>query len=111
MKVDVGASIHNRFIIEVRNKDTNELKQKGIAENIVLNRMYSRLCSLNTFFTNIHFGNGEGTLSTSKTSLFNPVGVKSAVVDEVIKSFPVSRVTKSIRLNPEEYVGYTFTEV
>ena len=32
---------HNRFDIEVRDKDTGELKQKGQAENIILDRIYT----------------------------------------------------------------------
>ena len=36
-------SVHNFFILELRDAETNELKQKVRAENIVLNSYFSQM--------------------------------------------------------------------
>lgn len=111
MNIKMGAKFHNRFVIEVRDKDTGALKQKGVAENILLDRIYTRICNFNSYFSYIHFGSGTGTLTPDRTTLFSSVGYKSAEDEEKIKAYPVSSVTRRIRLEPEEYVGTTITEV
>ena len=111
LNLKAGVSIHNKFEIEVRNKDTGELKQKGYAYNIVLNTMWSRLINFQTYFTNIHFGTGSGTLTPSRTTLFTWLGQKTAIDVELIKAIPISSWKRSIVLNPEEFVGSTLTEV
>lgn len=111
LKLEVGSKIHNRFEIEVRDARTGEIKQRGQAENIILNRMYERLCNFNSYFNYIHFGKGEGALDTSRNILFDELGYKQAVTEEIIKDFPVSRWVRKIVLNPEEYVGESITEV
>ena len=111
MKTTMWCKIHNRFDIEVRDKETGELKQKGQAENIVLDRMYTRLCNFSTYFVNIFFGSGRGTLSPTRTTLFTSLGYKAAVTEETIKAFPISKWTRKITLAPEEYVNQTITEV
>lgn len=111
LKLEVGSRIHNRFEIEVRDARTGEIKQRGQAENIILNRMYERLCNFNSYFNYIHFGKGEGALDTSRNILFDELGYKQAVTEEIIKDFPISRWVRKIVLNPEEYVGESITEV
>lgn len=106
-----GIKLHNRFDIEVRDSKTGDLKQKGIAENIVLNQMYTRICADAAYFVNIHFGNGTGTLDPTRTSLFNHLGTRTAETEETIKAFPVSKWVRKITLNPEEFVDTSFTEV
>lgn len=105
MKIKAGVNFHNRFDI-VKNGEW-----VGYAENIILNQMYNRICNFNSYFVNIHFGTGSGTLTPDRTSLFNHLGTKTAVVEETIKALPTSKVTKKIVLMPEEYVGQTITEV
>lgn len=105
MKAKVGVNFHNRFDI-VKNGEW-----VGYAENIILNQMYNRICNFNSYFVNIHFGAGSGTPTPERTSLFNHLGTKTAVVEETIKALPTSKVTKKIVLMPEEYVGQTITEV
>ena len=111
MNIKIGSKIHNRFDIEVRDKITGDLKQKGQAENIILDRIYTRLCNFNSYFSYIHFGQGTGTLDPSRELLFDELGYKSAETEETIKDFPVSKWTSKIVLNPEEYVGKSITEV
>ena len=56
MNIKVQPKIHNRFDIYKKNVVTGEEKQVGYAENIVLDSMWSRLCSGSTYFVNIHYG-------------------------------------------------------
>lgn len=109
MDLKAGASIHNRFDIRVIRD--GKVIQEAQAENIVLDRMYTRICAFNTYFDYIHFGTGTGTQSASRTTLFTPTGYKSASTVETIYAFPTSKVTKNIQIMPEEYVGSIFTEV
>lgn len=111
MEIKNKVNIHNRFDIEVRDAVTGELKNSAVAYNIVLNQMYTRLCGGSTYFVNIHFGSGTGTLDPARTSLFSHRGTKAAVNDTLVKSIPVSSWKRKIVLNPEEFVGSTLSEV
>lgn len=111
MRAKADVKLHNRFDIEVRDAVTGELKQTAQAENIVLDQMWTRLCGGSTYFVNIHFGTGSGTLSPSRTSLFTHLGTKAAADEELVKAIPNSSWKRKIVLNPEEYVGYTLSEV
>ncbi len=105
MKIKAGVNFHNRFDV-VKNGEW-----VGYAENIILNQMYNRICNFSTYFNNIHFGTGSGTPTPDRTSLFSHLGTKTAEVEETIKAFPTSKVTKKIVLMPEEHVEKTITEV
>lgn len=111
MKIETKVKLHNRFDIEVRDKDTGELKQTGVAENIILDRAYTRICTLNTYFSRIVFGSGTGELSPERQTLFGKLGSKVATFVESVKAYPTSKVTRRIVLNPEEFIGSTITEV
>ena len=58
MKVKVKPKFHNRFDIVVTNALTGEVELKGQAENMVLDRMYTRLVVLGSYFDQIVFGSG-----------------------------------------------------
>ncbi|QGT99493.1 hypothetical protein SYNTR_0900 [Candidatus Syntrophocurvum alkaliphilum] len=111
MKIQTRTKIHNRFDIEVRDAKSNMLKNKGQAENIILDRMYQRLVNFNNYFNNIVFGRGTGSLDPSRITLFDRIGNKNATTEEVIKEFPISSWTRKIRLEPDEFVGEVITEV
>ena len=111
MKVTQDINIHNKFDIEVRDALTGKLKQEVTAYNIVLNAMWTRLVNFSSYFTNIHFGTGTGSLDPSRTTLFSWLGQKAASNTEVIKELPVSSWRRQIVLNPEEFVGQNLTEV
>ena len=51
MDFKTNVSIHNRFDFIVRNAQTGEIEQTAQAENIVLNRIYDRLTTFNTYFS------------------------------------------------------------
>jgi len=111
MEIKNNIKIHNRFDIEIVDKNTGEVKQSLVSYNIVLSQMYTRLCGGLAYFVNIHFGSGTGTLSPSRTTLFTHLGTKAAVDEEIVKAIPLSVWKRKIVLNPEEYVGNTISEV
>jgi hypothetical protein len=111
MNIKSNAVLHNRFDIVCRNAKTGEVIQKAQAENIVLDRMYTRLCNFSTYFTNIVFGTGTGNPTASRTTLFNRLDYKPAEDVEIVRSYPTSKWVKKIRLESSEYNGSTITEV
>lgn len=111
MQIDQKVLIHNRFDVEVRDSITGELKETAVGFNMVLDQMWTRLCGNLTYFVNIHYGTGTGTLSATRTSLFTHLGTKAAVDVEKIKGLPVSSVKKKITINPEENIGSVLKEV
>lgn len=111
MNIKAGINFHNRFDLVVKDSVTGDIKQKGYAENIVLNQMYTRICNYSSYFVNIHFGTGSGTLDPARTSLFAHLGTRAVTTVETIKAFPTSKWVRQIILLPAEYVDSTFTEI
>ena len=111
MNIKGNSVLHNRFDIVVSNIETGEVIQKAQAENIVLDRMYTQLCNFSTYFVNIVFGTGTGIPTASRTTLFSRLGYKTAVDEEIVRSYPTSKWVKKIRLESSEYNGSTITEV
>lgn len=111
MNIKCNSVLHNRFDIVVSNAETNEVIQKAQAENIVLDRMYTRLCNFQTYFVNIVFGTGTGTPTASGTTLFSRLGYKTAINEEIVRSYPNSKWVRKIRLESTDYNGSTITEV
>lgn len=111
MEIKANVRLHNRFEIKVLDAETEEVIQKGYAENIVLDRIYTRLCTFNTYFDYIVFGSGTGELSASRTTLFNRIASKTAEEVEKIRDFPTSKWTRKIRLGASEYNGQFIREV
>lgn len=110
-KSNIGLKIHNRFDIEVKDANTGEVLQTAQAENIVLDRIYTRLLNFQSYFDQIVFGSGTGTLSASRTTLFTRIGNKAAVTESLVRSYPTSVWTRSISLGTEEFNGNTIREV
>ena len=111
MNIKSNAVLHNRFDIVCRNAKTGEVIQKAQAENIVLDRMYERLCNFSTYFVNIVFGTGTGIPTASGTTLFSKLGYKPAEDVEIVRSYPTSKWVRKIRLESSEYNDSTITEV
>ena len=111
MKPSVQTTFHNRFDIYKTNADTGETVQVAYAENIVLDAMWSRLCNWQSYFVNIHYGTGTGTLASTRTSLFMHLGTKTAVNDTLTKNIPTAIWRRKIVLNSEDNVGAVLTEI
>ena len=111
MKVEQKVGIRNKFTIHVDDIITGEHKEYQ-AQNIVLNAMYTRLVNFQTYFVNIHFGTGTGTFTdATRTSLFTHLGTKAATTEFQTRLLPTSQWRRKIVINPDEFVGSTFSEV
>jgi hypothetical protein len=108
---NIGLKIHNRFDIQVKDAETMEVIQTAQAENIVLDRIYTRLVNYQSYFDRIVFGSGTGILSPSRTTLFTWIGSKVATEESLVRSYPTSVWTKKITLGTEEFNGQTIREV
>ena len=114
LNVNTKAKIHNKFHIEVRNAHNGELEEEGFAENIVLDKMYSDLVNFRSVFDGIRVGSGVGTPSPDRDNLFNQISGTggSFAIEETIRSYPISSVTKSITLPTTSRAnGNNITEV
>lgn len=109
MQMNIDINFHNKFTI--RTIRDGEIIQEGYAENIVLNNSFSKVCNFLPYFTAIQFGSGTGDLDPTRTSLFAPLGAKTATTVETIKANPISKVTKRIELLPNEYINQYIREV
>lgn len=112
INVDLKASIHNRFDVEVIDAKTGELKQRAQAFNVVCDGYWANLNGWKVY--NIEFGGGSGTPSASDTSLFSPIGYVTAqgsAVFELNKEKRWVSARYKISLSESQYVGKTFTEV
>lgn len=72
--LNVQASIHNRFDIEVVDAATGKVKQTAQALNTICDGLWTRLFSPASYFNYIFYGGGTGTPSSSDTSLFSHIG-------------------------------------
>lgn len=112
MKIELPIKLHNKFEVEVRDVTTGEIVTKGYAENIILDNFFN-LATLGNHITALHFGRGTGVIAASRTTLFNQIGSRSkGHVESVFNQVPVpSYSTHKIVINPDEFIGETFTEV
>lgn len=84
MKAELKLKIHNRFDITVTDKATGEVAQTAQAENIILDNMKTLLMTAHgAYGSHIMYGKGTGTLSKTRTTLFNQLGRQSATVTSV----------------------------
>lgn len=111
VKANLGIKIHNRFDFDIKDARTGETIQKAQAENIVLDRMYDRLLAFGSYFNQIVFGSGTGTLDPSRTTLFSRIGNKAASTESLVRSYPTSVWTRKVTLGVDEYNGQTIREV
>lgn len=118
-KLDLRASIHNRFDVEVIDAFTGKVKQKARAFNVICDALWTRLFHTSSsawypqaYFSYILFGSGSGTPSASDTALFTRLGAKS-VSSSMTKAVETGVISRQgfITLNADEYVGSTLTEV
>lgn len=79
-KIKIPVGVHNRFDIELRDVETGAVR-KFQAENIVLDGFWTTFIGSTSTSTKVNnyimVGSGTGTLSTSRTTLFNHLLVQS----------------------------------
>lgn len=110
--VQLNASIHNRFDIEVIDAATGEVRQRAQAENVICNNLWGYL-GYNAWNQYIQYGSGSGTPAATDTALFSFVGsdtptTVSKVYDAATGVFSLQR---KIKLLETTAVGKTITEV
>lgn len=116
MKSTHEFNIHNRFDIEVQDSRTGKVRQKAQAENIVLNALWSWLCSSNfnsAWFSNIAYGTGSGTLAATRTTLFTFLAAKATGTPTVTFDFANGwcSARRAIVLSETEHVGAVLSEL
>lgn len=111
--IDLKASIHNRFDVEVVDSLTGEVKQTAQALNVICSGLWNRLFSPATYFNYIFYGGGAGTPSVSDTSLFSHIGYGeiSKATYGVDYSTGVYYRKGSIQLAAATAAGKTISEV
>ena len=81
LKKRLNLNIHNRFDIEVIDKETGEVKQRARAFNVVCNGYYNTVINIMTNHTHfdpyIAYGKGSGAPAVSDTALFSHIGYAS----------------------------------
>lgn len=112
-RFDVGASIHNRFEIEVVDSVSGEVKQKAFAENVICNNLWVRMFSGVKWNSYIHYGDGTGTPSASDTSLFSRIGGEASTVYSMNYDYDnnVFACTTKVVIDETKAVGRILTEV
>jgi hypothetical protein len=111
MQVEAGVQIRNKFLIQVKDAETEEVKESFEAFNTVTNYFLDLLTAGGTILPNILYGSGTGTPSITDIKLFTAVGSKAASVVTSSAVFPILHTTKTCRLGAAEHVGVTLTEV
>lgn len=69
--INIDLGIHNKFEVEVVDSITGKVKQKAVGYNVLTNNFFS---AGYMYATQILFGDGSGTPSSSDYTLFNYVG-------------------------------------
>ena len=119
VNVNLNASIHNRFDIEVVDAKTGEVKQKAQALNVVCDNLWKRLFTfsarsyIDSWSDSLVYGTGSGTPSAADVSLFSYLGRKSASFSSIDydPATGVLFITKKAQILETEHVGATITEV
>lgn len=113
--ISFGASIHNRFDVEVVDPATGKVKQKAQAENVICAAYWSYIVSAATALSYIHYGSGSGTPSANDTALFSFIAaVAPSSSDDLLKDDRtnfVYSIRKKITLSETTAVGKTLTEI
>lgn len=117
MDIKIGATLHNRFDIEVKDTITGEIVQRAVAENVVLDQIWRVYTGVNAnarLGFRLHYGRGTGTISPTRTALFSQIANTPypTVVERVYNVPPVESYVKFKQvIAPETSVGETITEV
>lgn len=108
MEATIGSKLHNKFDIQLINKDGN-VTQSVTAYNVVLNRYYTDLNS-NTamFFNRLYLGTGTGTPTVTDTGLFSHLtdkGFELSQTDVHYLGVNQYSMSKSLTFSEAEAIG------
>lgn len=116
LKPSFKASIHNRFDIEVIDATSGNIRQTAIANNTILNSLWTAFASSPGGFTwagYIHYGAGSTTPSASDTTLTNFIGQAQATQVSENWDYTTGVYQRKIYITLSETtaVGQTISEV
>lgn len=105
--------IHNRYDIKVIDSITQEVVQEAHGENVVLNQFYNHIArnaSMRDAINQICYGDGTGTISAARTSMFAQKGAAGCTKSKVTTA-DLLTFTGKITLSESTYVGGIISEV
>lgn len=116
--VNLHASIHNRFDIEVVDAKTGKVKQRAQAENIILNSFWGKFLSDYPYMSAIAYGSGTTTPVATDTTLGAKIASvalpafsgASSVITVDTNNAVISRKSKIV-LSESTAVGANISEV
>ena len=119
--LELQASIHNRFDVEVIDAATGEIRQRARGYNVICNALWERLFTEDAshrwkpqpYFSFVLYGDGSGTPAASDTELFELLGYKP-ITDRTLSRNVASGVVYRqavVTLQAEDAVDETLTEV
>ena len=116
MEEKINCLIHNRFDIVKRDVITGEIKEKAEAYNLITNAGWNAIFNgQGTYWYCVSFGNGTAEPQVTDTTLTSRLGYKNGtnvVMDKSqINTTGIIKKTFQIRLEANEYVGSTISEV
>lgn len=125
--LDLRASIHNRFDVEVIDAATGELRQKAVGYNTICAGLWDRLLAVNgsgqwtpqLYFRYVLYGGGNGTPEATDTTLFSQIGYiqlpssngSVSITPTMDRRTGVITAEAVVTLQAEDAVGETITEV
>ncbi len=119
--LDLRASIHNRFDVEVRDAVTGELKQQARGYNVICDTLWDRLFYIHNgslrpqnYFSYVVYGSGSGTPSASDTALFSQLGYRYCENNTTLADAQERGIfwrQGVVTLQAADNVGDTITEV
>ena len=119
--VELRASIHNRFDVEVIDAATGELTQKARAFNVICDTFWTRLFNVSGDnwrplhrFLYVLYGGGSGTPAATDTELCSQLGALDASSTTTVSMNRRTGIGQSqavVTLNAEDAVGDTITEL
>lgn len=111
MEGGVFLSLHNKFDFELRDSETGELKQKGVAYNSILSSLWYQALNFLPFATHIHLGTGTETGGPFRDSLDNFLVGRLAEEDYISTDITNLYRKIKIQLDAHEFVGAVIKEV
>lgn len=117
MHTDVHIAIKNKFLIQVKDAVTEEVKGEFEAFNTITNQLIKDYVevgpgsSSRNVFSSIAYGDGAGTPAMTDTALFSQISSLGATTVSSVSTLPTFQLVKTARIGASDAVGKVITEV
>lgn len=115
MSIELNCFLHNRFDVVVRDKETEKVKERAEAFNIITDYGWGRIINSAGGWQYIQFGSGTSAPLATDTTLTTRIGGKQGtnVATDLTNLYTTGVIKKTfqIRLEASENVGATISEV